>query len=146
MGSNLWNARFSKISKIRTWKIENLVEISMFFNEMVIRPTNKVQETHLWYWFFKPDRLVKVSDFFKWFQNDFFKNRLKLKLFWVSLYWLFYITCKIAWKKKSKNSPKIGPPLKKSIFLSGNFFLKNLIFYKKCNLVINPHLLGDMLF
>ena len=52
---------------------------------MVIRRTNKVQETHLWYWFFKPDRLVKVSDFFKWFQSDFFKNRLKLEFFWVLL-------------------------------------------------------------
>ena len=60
---------------------------------MVIRPTNKGQETHLWYWFFKPDRLVKVSDFLKWFQSDFFKNRLKLEFFWVSLYWCFYITC-----------------------------------------------------
>ena len=69
---------FRKFEKSAPSKIENLVEISVFFNEMVIRPTNKVQETHLWYWFFKPDRLVKVSDFFKWFQSDFFKNRLKL--------------------------------------------------------------------
>ena len=103
MGSNLWNARFSKISKIRTLEIENLVEISMIFNEMVIRPTNKVQGTHLWYWFFKPDRLVKVSDFLKWFQSDFFKNRLKLNFFLSFatdfFFWFFYTTCKNAWKK-----------------------------------------------
>ena len=65
-------------------------KISMFFNEMVIRPTNKVQETHLWYWFFKPDRLVKVSDFFKWFQNDFFKNRLKLDFFLSFAFLIFF--------------------------------------------------------
>ena len=76
---------FENFEKSAPSKIENLVEISVFFNEMVIRPTNKVQETHLWYWFFKPDRLVKVSDFFKWFQSDFFKNRLKLEFFWVLL-------------------------------------------------------------
>ena len=72
---------FENFEKSAPSKIENLVDISMFFNEMVIRPTNKVQETHLWYWFFKPDRLVKVSDFLKWFQSDFFKNRLKLEFF-----------------------------------------------------------------
>ena len=72
---------FENFEKSAPSKIENLVEISVFFNEMVIRPTNKVQETHLWYWFFQPDRLVKVSDFFKWFQSDFFKSRLKLEFF-----------------------------------------------------------------
>ena len=72
---------FENFEKSAPWKIVFLLKISMFFNEMVIRPTNKVQETHLWYWFFKPDRLVKVSDFFKWFKSDFFKTRLKLELF-----------------------------------------------------------------
>ena len=66
---------------------------------MVIRLTNKVHKTHLRYWFFKPDRLVKVSDFLKWFQSDLFKNRLKLDLFWVLLFWFFYTTCKNAWTK-----------------------------------------------
>ena len=80
---------FPKFQRSAPSKIENLVEISMFFNEMVIRPTNKGQETHLWYWFFKPDRLVKVSDFFKWFQSDFFKNRLKLEFFWVLRFLIF---------------------------------------------------------
>ena len=45
--SKVQKSRFSKISKNPPSKIEHLVEISMFFNEMVIRPTNKVQETHL---------------------------------------------------------------------------------------------------
>ena len=44
-------------------------------------------------------------------------------------------------------SSKIGPPLKKSIFLSGKHIYKNFDFFtKKCNLLINAHLLGDMLF
>ena len=37
-------------------------------------------------------------------------------------------------------------PSKNQFFYPGNIFKKNLIFYKKCNLLINPHLLGDMLF
>ena len=92
---------FENFEKSAPSKIENLVEISVFFNEMVIRPTNKVQETHLWYWFFKPDRLVKVSDFLKWFQSDFFKNRLKLEFFWVLL-----LSFSNANKKPSKNPKK----------------------------------------
>ena len=31
--------------------------------------------------FLKAHRLVRVSDFLKWFQSDFFKNRLKLECF-----------------------------------------------------------------
>ena len=46
-GQKLKNRDFRKFRKSAPWKIENLVEISVFFNEMVIRPTNKVQETHL---------------------------------------------------------------------------------------------------
>ena len=84
---------FENFEKSAPSKIENLVEISMFFNEMVIRPTNKVQETHLWYWFFKPDRLVKVSDFLKWFQSDFFNIWLKPYFFLVPLL-LIYICLK----------------------------------------------------
>ena len=80
---------FENFEKSAPSKIENLVEISMFYNEMVIRPTNKMQETHLWYWFFKLDRLVKVSDLFKWFQSDFFKSRLKLEFVWVLLLFIF---------------------------------------------------------
>ena len=105
---------FENFEKSAPSKIENLVEISMFFNEMVIRPTNKVQETHLWYWFFKPDRLVKVSDFLKWFQSDFFKNRLKLEFFWVLLFWFFYTTCKNAWKK---SKTRFAQPALRGAFL-----------------------------
>ena len=46
-GQKSKNRDFRKFRKSAPWKIENLVEISVFFNEMVIRPTNKVQETHL---------------------------------------------------------------------------------------------------
>ena len=97
---------FENFEKSAPSKIENLVEISVFFNEMVIRPTNKVQETHLWYWFFKPDRLVKVSDFLKWFQSDFFKNRLKLEFFWVLL-----LCCPVQycwyWKASATQFPRV---------------------------------------
>ena len=41
-GKKSKNRDFRKFRKSAPWKIENLVEISMFFNEMVIRPTNKV--------------------------------------------------------------------------------------------------------
>ena len=81
---------FENFEKSAPSKIENLVEISVFFNEMVIRPTNKVQETHLWYWFFKADRLVKVSDVLKWFQSDvFFKIVWDYVSFWVLLFFMF---------------------------------------------------------
>ena len=94
---------FENFDKSAPSKIENLVEISVFLNEMVIRPTNKVQETHLWYWFFKPDRLVKVSEFFKWFQSDFFKNRLKLEFFWVLL-----LCCPVQyWKASASQLPRV---------------------------------------
>ena len=80
------NLDFRKFEKSAPSKIENLVEISVFFNETVIRPTSKRPSPHLRYWFFKAHRLVLVSDLFKWFQSDFFKNRLKLELFWVLLF------------------------------------------------------------
>ena len=105
---------FRKFRKSAPWKIENLVEISMFFNEMVIRPTNKVHWTHLWYWFFKPDRLVKVSDFLKWFQSDFFKNRLKLELFLSFAFLIFYTTCKNTWKK---SKTRFAQPALRGAFL-----------------------------
>ena len=80
---------FSKIFVVFTWSSKNphprescfSSQISMLFNETAIGPTSKVPYFHRRYWLFKVHRLVKVSDFLKWFQSDFFKNRLKLYFF-----------------------------------------------------------------
>ena len=72
------NHDFRKLEKSALSKIEILVEISMFFNDMVNRPTSGGLKPIFDTEFFKARSMLPVSEFFIQFQSDFFKHRLKL--------------------------------------------------------------------